>query len=40
MALIGLDYSGPADHLRSLPQTVGVSCALHQLGPVSAGFTK
>ena len=26
MALIGLDYSGPADHLRPLPQTVGVSC--------------
>ena len=26
MALVGLDYSGPADHLRSLPHTVGVSC--------------
>ena len=32
MALIGLDYSGPADHLRPLPQTVGVSCDIVPAG--------
>ena len=38
MALIGLDYSGPADHLRSLPQTVGVLSGIASAGTCICWF--
>ena len=44
MALIGfwiLDYSGPAGHLRSLPQTAGASYGIVSAGAyLCYGFTK